>query len=84
MRSTTETLELDLSLRQSRTIYITLAVIFFPIAVAGITYSVSAIGAIVESVSNGYFPVGFGGAVLTFVIGIVFSGVTSMSVLISE
>ena len=75
MRSTTETLELDLSLRQSRTIYVSLAVIFFPIAAAGLVYGFSAIGTIIESLVDGYFPVGLGGAVFKLVLGIVFVGV---------
>lgn len=75
MRSTTETLELDLSLRQSRTIYVSLAVIFFPIALTGVVYSFSAIGTTIESLSNGYFPVGLGSAAFSLVIGVVFVGV---------
>ena len=75
MRSTAETLELDLSLRQSRTVYVTLAVIFFPIALTGIVLSFSAIAATIESLSNEYFPVGLVSAVFTLVIGIVFVAV---------
>ena len=75
MRSTSETLELDLSLRQSRSIYVTLSVIFSPIAAGGFVYGLSAIASIVDSIAAGYFPIGLGGAVLTLVIAAVFVGV---------
>ena len=52
-----------------------MAVIFFPIALIGIAYSFSAIGATIESLSNGYFPAGLGSAVFKFAMGIVFVGV---------
>ena len=55
MRSTTETLELDSSLRQSRAIYVTLAVVLFPLAAFGFINVISAIGTIIESLSSGYF-----------------------------
>ncbi len=35
MRSTAETIALDASLRQSRSIYVTLAIVLFPLAVVG-------------------------------------------------
>ena len=75
MRNAAETLELDLSLRQSRTIYVSLAAIFLPIAVAGVIWAISAINGILNSLSDGSFPVGLGGSLLALVIGIVFVGV---------
>lgn len=75
MRRTTETLELDLSLRQSRTIYVTLAVIFLPVAVTGLGYGFSAMAEIGKSLSDGYFPAGIGRAVFAIVVSVVFVGV---------
>ena len=69
MRSTAETLELDASLRQSRTIYIALAVIVFPAAVAGVLNIFTALGAIVESLTSGYFEA-LGRSILLLVFGI--------------
>ena len=48
-RSTAETLELDLSLRQSRTIYVTLAAVLLPAALFGALGIVLAIEALVTS-----------------------------------
>jgi len=64
-----------MSLRQSRTIYATLAVVFLPIMVIGLGYGVSAIGAISESLSIGTFSVGLGGAVIALMVAAVFVGV---------
>ena len=75
MRNAAESLELDLSLRQSRVIYVSLAAIFLPIAVAGLVYAVLAVGAIVNSLSEGYFPIGLGGSLFTLAIAVVFVGV---------
>jgi len=71
MRSTTETLELDSSLRQSRAIYVTLAVVLFPLAVFGVINVFSAIGAVIESLSSGYSP---SSALLAFLFGTVCVG----------
>lgn len=70
MRSTAETLELDLSLRQSRTIYVTLSVINFLPSVGGIFVAFSAIAAVYESVLSAQYPNGFGSAVLAFEFGL--------------
>ncbi len=51
MRSTAETLELDLSLRRSRTIYVTLAVVLLPAALFGVLEVALAIEALVTSPS---------------------------------
>jgi hypothetical protein len=71
MRSTTETLELDSSLRRSRAIYLTLAVILFPLAFFGVVNVFSAVGGIVESLSSGYSPTG---ALLAFLFGAICIG----------
>ena len=75
MRNAAETLELDLSLRQSRTIYVSLAIIFLPIAVAGLVYGISAVAAIIDSLSNGHFPIGLGGSLFALAIATIFVGV---------
>ena len=74
MRSTIETLELDQSLRKSRSIYVTLAIVFFPIAVTGLGHSFSAIGAISKSLSDDVFPNGLGGAIGFLAVGVIFIG----------
>ena len=54
MRSTSETIQLDQSLRQSRTIYVMLAIVFFPFAFGGVTFGLSAIGESIRMLSEGY------------------------------
>ena len=63
-----------MSLRQSRTVYRTLAVIFLPFAFAGLFRLLSAGGFLLDSVANGYFPYGLGSALLDLLIGAVFLG----------
>ena len=77
MRSTTETLELDSSLRQARAIYVTLAVVLSPLAIVGVINVVSAIGAVVESLSSGYSP---SGALLAFFFGAICIGVEYVTI----
>jgi hypothetical protein len=74
MRSTTETLELDMSLRQSRIIYVSLAVSLSPVAVSGLVMALLAIATIVESIQVGQIPVGIGDALFRLAIGVVFVG----------
>ena len=75
MRSTTETIELDLSLRQSRSIYISLGVVLSLVAFVGVVTTLGAIAAIIESVQVGRFPAGLGESLFRFAIGVVFVGV---------
>ena len=75
MRSTTETLELDMSLRQSRTNYVTLALIFLPIAVIGLIYAFVAIVAILRSLLSEHYPIGIVGALFAILIGVALVGV---------
>ena len=49
-----------------------MAIIFFPLAVIGLVNGTSAIGEIIETLLNGLFPVGLGGAVFRLAIGVVF------------
>ncbi len=74
MRSVPETIELDLSLRQSRTIYRTLAIVLFPIAVAGIFWLISAIDSLMQTITQGGFPNGLLSSILQIVIGLIFVG----------
>ncbi len=74
MRSTSETIELDLALRQSRTIYVSLALVFLPLAVFGLINAMSAVGAIIESLSGGYFPAGLGWSLLVLTVSVVAVG----------
>jgi len=74
MRSTAETIELDSSLRQSRTIYVTLAVILFPFAVAGLVYVMTAVTAIIQSISDGYFPFGAARSIFVVLVGSILAG----------
>ena len=71
VRSTTETLELDSSLRQSRAIYVTLAVVLSPLALFGVINLFSALGAFLEALSTGQSSPG---AVLAFLFGIIAVG----------
>lgn len=72
MRSTPETLELDLSLRQSRSIYVALALIILPFAGGGLLNAVSAIGAMLSTGSVS------AGAVLYLVVGAALVGAEYM------
>ncbi len=73
MRSTAETLKLDNALRQSRSIYVSLAIVLVPFAVGGFLYLVST----VLSFAQGYSPV----LSLVFgLIGLVFIGAEYVTV----
>lgn len=74
-------MKLDLAIRQSRSIHITLAIVLLPIAVAGVVYTFLGSAAIVVTLRQGYFPLGFGSAILDVVLGVVFIGADSVMVL---
>ncbi len=74
MRSTAESLELDSSLRQSRTIYVTLAIVLLPFAAAGFINIFSAVATMLQSFSATYFE-GMGWSLFVFLIGACFVGV---------
>lgn len=71
MRSTTETLELDSSLRQSTAIYVTLAVVLLPLAFFGAINVFSALSAFVQALSSGHLS---SGALLALLFGVVAIG----------
>ncbi len=75
MRSTTETIQLDQSLRQSRTIYVTLSIVFLPIALGGLTFGLSAIRESIRMLSGGYTASDLAGQALMIVLGVVFISV---------
>ncbi len=77
MRSTAETLALDASLRQSRTIYVTLAIIFLPLAVGGLIGVFSAVRSIVEFLSSGYFATS---SILVLLFGVICIGAEYVTV----
>ena len=65
-------MELDLAIRQSRSIYITLAIVLLPVAAGGALYVFEGIEAIAVSVWEGYFPLRLGNAIFVIVLGVVF------------
>ncbi len=71
MRSTTETLELDSSLRQSRAIYVVLAIVLSPLALFGVINMFLGLGALISSLSSGYLS---SGAFLALLFGVVAIG----------
>ena len=71
MRSTSETLELDASLRQSRAIYVTLAVVLSPLALFGVINVFSGVAALVDALRSGYLS---SGAFLVLLFGVVAIG----------
>ncbi len=75
MRSTSETIQLDQSLRQSRTIYVMLAIVLLPFAVGGLRFGLAAIGEIIRMLSEGYPASAFAGQALLVVMGVIFVGV---------
>lgn len=75
MRSVAETVQLDLSLRQSRTIYRTLAILFFLGAIAGVFWVWAGVSALWQSIAQGYFPAGTLGPAIRITVGGVFIGV---------
>jgi len=75
MRSVAETLELDLSLRRSRTIYRTLAALFLIGAVNGLFWIGEGLSAIWQSIAQGYFPAGTLWPTVNLVMGALFVGV---------
>ena len=71
MRTTAETLRLDLSLRQSRMIYASLAAIFLPIAVSGLIWGQAGLVALGDAMSGmapqGDLLVAFGAVLLAVI-----------------
>ena len=74
MRSVSETIELDLSLRQSRSVFRTLAVVLLPFAAGGVVWIFDGIVDLVRILEPGINPYAMPMAILKLLAGVIFIG----------
>lgn len=74
MRSVSEAIELDLSLRQSRSVFRTLAIVLLPFAAAGVFWIFDGIAGLVRIPGPGIDPYALPIAILKLLAGVIFLG----------